>query len=70
MYSEAISDCDKCLQIEPTNVKAILRKCEALVACDRKNDAYRLYMSLLQIDPDNATAKKALKNMSIRYVEC
>lgn len=66
MFAEAIQDCDKCLDIEATNVKAMLRKCDALVACDRKNDAYRLYVSILQIDPDNATAKKALKNISIR----
>lgn len=66
MYNEAIQDCDKCLQIEATNVKAMLRKCDALVACDRKNEAYQLYMRILQIDSENATAKKALKNMSIR----
>lgn len=67
MYNEALQDCDKCLQIETTNVKAMLRKCDALIACDRKNEAYRLYTKILQIDSENATAKKALKNISIRY---
>lgn len=62
----AIQDCDKCLQIEPTNVKAMLRKCDALIACDRKNKAYQLYARIQQIDPENAIAKKALKNISIR----
>lgn len=66
MYDEAIQDCEKCLQIEPSNVKAMLRKCDALIACDRRNEAYRLYTRILQIDSENAVAKKALKNMSIR----
>lgn len=69
MYNEAIQDCDKCLQIEATNVKAMLRKCDALIACHNKNEAYRLYMKLLQIDPENVIAKKALKNISIRYID-
>lgn len=66
MYDKAIQDCDKCLQIEPTNVKAMLRKCDALIAYDNKNEAYRLYMRILQIDPENVIAKKALKNIPIR----
>lgn len=66
MYDKAIQDCDKCLQIEPENVKAMLRKCDALIACDRKNDAYQLYVRILQIEPENVPAKTALKNISIR----
>lgn len=66
-YIEAIKDCDKCLAIEASNVKAMLRKCDALVATNRKNDAYKLYSHILRIDPENATAEKALKNISLRY---
>lgn len=66
MYSEAIQDCDKCLQIEPTNVKAMLRKCDALIASDRKSEAYQLYARILEIDSENVVAKKAIKNISIR----
>lgn len=62
-----MKDCDECLQLEPNNVKAMLRKCEALIAIEQKNDAYKLYSYILKVDPRNAIAKKALKNISIRY---
>lgn len=66
-YIEAIEDCDNCLGLEASNVKAILRKCDALVAMNRKNEAYKLYAHILSIDPENAMAKNALKNITIRY---
>ena len=62
-----MKDCDECLQLEPKNVKAMLRKCEALMAIEQKNVAYKLYSYILKVDPGNAIAKKALKNISIRY---
>lgn len=65
---EAINDCDECLRLDPNNVKAMLRKCEALIAINKKNDAYTIYSQILRIDPSNSVAKTALKNISIRYV--
>lgn len=66
-YVECIHDCDECLKLEPANVKAMLRKCEAFLATNQKNDAYKQYSQILKIDPENAIAKKALKNISLRY---
>lgn len=68
MYDKAIRDCDDCLQLDGRNVKAMLRKCDALIASDRKNDAYKQYTCILDIDPENEVAKKALENISLRYV--
>lgn len=65
-YSEAISDCDECLSIEPNNVKAMLRRAEALNVSGRKNDAYRQYDRVLEVDPENVVAKKTMKNIPIR----
>ncbi|XP_031619941.1 sperm-associated antigen 1 [Contarinia nasturtii] len=65
-YMESIRDCDECLKLEPENVKAFLRKCDALIATDRKNMAYKLYAQVLKIDPENAIAKKALINIPLR----
>lgn len=62
-----MKDCDECLQLEPKNVKAMLRKCEALMAIEQKNEAYKIYSYILKVDPGNAIARKALKNISIRY---
>lgn len=66
MYIEAIRDCDECLKRESTNIKAMLRKCDALMATDCKNQAYTLYSEVLKYDPDNVIAKKATKDISIR----
>ncbi|XP_055325632.1 sperm-associated antigen 1 [Sitodiplosis mosellana] len=65
-YAECMQDCDECLKLEPKNVKAMLRKCEALVATDQKNEAYKIYSYILKMEPGNVIAKKALKNISLR----
>lgn len=69
-WQEAINDCEECLRLDQTNVKAMLRKCDALIAINKKNDAYKIYGEILQIDPNNAVAKASLKNISIRYDDC
>lgn len=65
-YSQAISDCDECLSIEPNNVKAMLRRADALNLSGRGNDAYRQYARVLQLHPENSTAKKIMKSIPIR----
>lgn len=65
-YSQAISDCDECLSIEPNNVKAMLRRAEALNASGHKNDAYRQYNRVLEVDPGNLMAKKTMENIPVR----
>lgn len=65
-YKECIQDCDECLMLDTVNVKAMLRKCDALMSIDQKNDAYQQYSIILSIEPENAIAKKALKNISLR----
>lgn len=65
-YSLAISDCDECLLIEPTNVKAMLRRAEALNVTGRGNDAHQQYARVLELNPNNPVAEKIMKNIPIR----
>lgn len=64
--SQAISDCDECLSIEPNNIKAMLRRADVLNINGRGNDAYRQYAHVLELDPDNLVAQKMMKNIPIR----
>lgn len=65
-YDETIRDCEECLKRESANIKAMLRKCDALIATNRKNEAYKVYSEVLKYEPENSVAKKALKDISIR----
>ncbi|XP_058065786.1 sperm-associated antigen 1 [Anopheles bellator] len=55
-YKEAIADCDQCLSREPQNLKALLRKAQALVSNDNRREAYRVYGEVLRLEPANKVA--------------
>ncbi|XP_055851083.1 sperm-associated antigen 1 [Episyrphus balteatus] len=63
-YEEALSDCNECLQLDKTNLKALLRKAEACLGMERKHDAFRTYEQIRQIEPTNAIACKGLERLS------
>lgn len=44
----------------------MLRRAEALNMCGRKNDAYRQYTRVLELDPDNSVAIKTMATIPIR----
>lgn len=37
-FHKAVKDCDKCLETEPNNLKALLRKGQALQGLDQRRD--------------------------------
>ncbi|XP_058826228.1 sperm-associated antigen 1 [Topomyia yanbarensis] len=55
-FEESVSDCDACLKIEPNNVKALLRKAEALTMSDKRCEAYQVYCKVLIFDSANKLA--------------
>uniref|UniRef100_A0A182IXR7 Sperm-associated antigen 1 n=1 Tax=Anopheles atroparvus TaxID=41427 RepID=A0A182IXR7_ANOAO len=55
-YKEAIADCDQCLLREPENVKALLRKAQALKLSDSRREAYKVYCDVLRLEPTNTIA--------------
>ncbi|XP_050080667.1 sperm-associated antigen 1 [Anopheles maculipalpis] len=60
-YSEAIADCDQCLALEPTNLKALMRKAQALTSNDSIREAYHVYCNILLLEPTN--------NIALSYME-
>ncbi|XP_059621980.1 sperm-associated antigen 1 [Phlebotomus argentipes] len=60
---EATDDCDECLKLEPKNVKALLRKAQALQLDDCKRSAYEVLQRVLEIDPENAIALKSIEKL-------
>uniref|UniRef100_A0A182NV72 Fatty acyl-CoA reductase C-terminal domain-containing protein n=1 Tax=Anopheles dirus TaxID=7168 RepID=A0A182NV72_9DIPT len=55
-YNEAIADCDQCLAREPENLKALLRKAQALTSNDKRREAYKVYCDVLRLEPTNTVA--------------
>ncbi|XP_073817976.1 spag1 axonemal dynein assembly factor [Musca autumnalis] len=62
-FLEAIKDCEACLALEPKNLKARLRLAEANYAYGRRRESYQLYINVLEIDPQNAVALKAITEL-------
>ncbi|SPP81117.1 sperm-associated antigen 1 [Drosophila guanche] len=60
-YLAAISDCKACLEMEPENLKARLRLADASYAQGFRRESLHLYQRVLELQPDNAAALKALE---------
>lgn len=54
--SECIKQCDKVLSKQPTNVKALYRKAQALQQRKDYDDAIVLFKVVLESDPENKAA--------------
>ncbi|KAI9251218.1 hypothetical protein BY458DRAFT_559494 [Sporodiniella umbellata] len=52
-FGRVLSDCSKCLEINPRNVKALYRSAKALASLDRLVEAIDCCDHALSIDPDN-----------------
>lgn len=59
-YAAVIDACNKALEIEPLNDKALVRKAKALDAKEEWEDAISLLNKVLESAPENAEAKKQL----------
>ena len=59
-YAAAVDACNKALEIEPSNDKALVRKAKALDAKEEWEDAIALLNKALEAAPENAEAKKQL----------
>ncbi|XP_018786692.1 PREDICTED: sperm-associated antigen 1 [Bactrocera latifrons] len=66
-YTEAIKDCEQCLQLEPNNLKARLRLADATYANGERQESYALYMQVLELEPDNVNALKATAQLKSLY---
>jgi len=57
---EALTNCNKCLEIDPANVKALFRRGKVNNAFDNWDEARKDLQKVLEIDPSNADAAKEL----------
>lgn len=52
-YEKVIKDCDAALKICPNDPKALFRRCQALEALERFEEAYRDARNIILTDPNN-----------------
>lgn len=62
-YEEALSDCDKSLQIVPSDPKALYRRSQALESLQRYEEAYRDARQILNDDPNNKMIQPTLERL-------
>lgn len=56
-YEKVIKDCDDSLQICPNDPKALFRRCQALEALERFEEAYRDAKNIILFDPNNKSVQ-------------
>nr|XP_023019143.1 sperm-associated antigen 1 [Leptinotarsa decemlineata] len=66
-YQEALEDCERVLNLEKNNLKARLRKAEALEKLQRFEEALESVEFVIRKDPNNCTAQELSSRMRERY---
>ncbi|KAK2495945.1 hypothetical protein MC885_010062, partial [Smutsia gigantea] len=59
-WNSAFQDCEKVLELEPGNVKALLRRATTYKHQNKLQEAIEDLSKVLDVEPDNELAKKAL----------
>lgn len=62
-HAKAISDCDEALKICPSDPKALFRRCQALEALERFEEAYRDARIIVNVDPSNKAVQPILARL-------
>ncbi|XP_074094012.1 spag1 axonemal dynein assembly factor isoform X2 [Cotesia typhae] len=62
-FKEAVNDCNMVLEIEPTNIKGLLRRASAAENIGDKSQAIKDYEIILKLEPMNKLATTALKKL-------
>ncbi|XP_011306994.1 protein unc-45 homolog B [Fopius arisanus] len=62
-YDKVIKDCDESLKITPNDPKALFRRCQALEALERYEEAYRDARYVINADPSNKAVQSILSNL-------
>jgi len=64
-YEKVIKDCDNVIKLYPNDPKALFRRCQALEALERFEEAYRDARNIILFDPNN----KIIQPMVARLYE-
>ncbi|XP_052016675.1 sperm-associated antigen 1 isoform X2 [Apodemus sylvaticus] len=62
-WSSALEDCEKALELEPGNIKALLRRATTYKHQNKPQEAADDLRRVLQVEPDNDLAKKTLSEV-------
>lgn len=62
-YDDAIKDCTEALKISSNDPKALFRRCQALEALERYEEAYRDARCVLNVDPTNRPVRITLARL-------
>jgi len=65
-FDLALKDCDKSIELDPTFVKAYLRKGNVLKAMGQVQKAMDVYEKAMEIAPDSNEAKQGYKDCAVR----
>ncbi|KAK6950037.1 hypothetical protein Daesc_008360 [Daldinia eschscholtzii] len=64
-FNEAIADCDKAIQLDPSYIKARKTKANALGQAERWEDAVREWKSIQELDPEDRTIPKEIRRAEL-----
>ncbi|XP_014208600.1 protein unc-45 homolog B [Copidosoma floridanum] len=62
-YDKVIKDCDEALKISPNDPKALFRRCQALEAMERFEEAYRDARAVIQVEPTNKVIQQTVGSL-------
>lgn len=65
-FIKALADTNECLKIEPMNVKAMLRKAQALTGENMLAEAFDVYEKILEIDQENQIALAEIAKLRVK----
>ncbi|CAI9285581.1 unnamed protein product [Lactuca saligna] len=68
-YEESIKECTKALELNPTYMKALVRKAEAHEKLENYEDAIAGMKKILELDPSNKQAKRTIIRLEPLAVE-
>merc|ERR1711862_279585 len=65
-FDLTIKDCDTSISMDPTFVKAYLRKANVLKAMGQAKNAMEVYSKAMELDPNSDEAKNGSRDCAIR----
>jgi len=60
---QAVANCTKAIQLNPTYLKALLRRAEIYEETDKLDEALKDYQAVIQLDPKHLEANRAIRRL-------
>ncbi|XP_054162334.1 protein unc-45 homolog B-like, partial [Oppia nitens] len=68
-YENTISYATKALELSPTDIKTLLRRCSALETMQRYSDAFKDALNIQHLEPNNMSIKTTLRRLNAKIQE-